>query len=111
MTQQAHTPLPWHNDCFQIKSEATGDNINHTGFGCLPINRSSEAEANAAFIVRACNNHYELLETLQDVFLMMDEQILVRNTDKDNEPDWAIKSMAFVARLKRAQIAIEKATA
>jgi hypothetical protein len=67
-----HTPLPWRNDGPQIfkrsdgwefieygiVSDATGEVVTtvHT------LRGNERAEADAAFIVRACNLHDELLE-------------------------------------------------
>lgn len=60
-----HTPLPWANDCFVVKSLANGAVgiyggivICHTGG--WDVRNGRDAEANAEFIVRACNSHYQL---------------------------------------------------
>jgi len=95
MTEKKHTALPWilghdgtdigcpsHPICdltrgewgdyfpsirlvgetsLDIKAEAFMDGL---PYGCVPV---EESKANAEFIVRACNSHYELLEALEDL--------------------------------------------
>ncbi len=39
---------------------------------------------------------------LRDLLLMMDEGLLVRDISKDAGPDFALRMLSFVARLKRA---------
>jgi hypothetical protein len=51
-----HTKLPW-----KI-SEDENDDV----FGICAMFADESAEANAEFIVRACNSHYELLEALKE---------------------------------------------
>lgn len=46
---------------------------------------------------------------LADLFLMMDEEILVRNTDRDHEPDFALRTLSVVSRLKSAYEALNHA--
>ena len=75
----AHTPLPWVIDptypsevqTSQLESitlcwheQAAGQEITVTGV--LPCSLS-ESAANAAFIVRACNSHYQLVEALRGI--------------------------------------------
>lgn len=40
-------------------------------------------------------------EALEDVFKMIDEGKLVRDISKDSDPDYAMRSMDFVMRLKK----------
>jgi len=57
---QPHTPLPWTIE--YEWSQSTGD--------CYTIDQQrlpQETEANAAFICRAVNSHYELLAALKSV--------------------------------------------
>lgn len=61
--------------------------------------------ANAALIAASP----DLLAALQDMFRMMDEGLLVRDTANDGASDWAIKQLRFVARLKKAQAALTRA--
>ena len=62
-----HTPLPW-----RVETKA----ITHPDIGDVAvvymINNADESvyeqEANAKFIVRACNSHYELLEACKEAY-------------------------------------------
>lgn len=58
---EGHTEGPWEADCFQVRSR-NGRRVAHTGLG---QGEGKESEANAAFIVHACNCHYELLQALK----------------------------------------------
>jgi hypothetical protein len=65
-----HTPLPWRyqdDDTFDLldNKRIVGANLISPAlvFGGL----ARESEANAEFIVRACNAHYEMLEALKSV--------------------------------------------
>ena len=65
-TQTKHTPGPWYTRHGQISSLSSSHgctiaNCNRTAKG-IP---DEEIEANAAFIVRACNAHDDLLNALQ----------------------------------------------
>lgn len=65
-----HTPTPWGADKFgSVRAEAgQGDVI---AMVCTPCGVDEErwerGQVNAAFIVRACNAHDELVATLEDV--------------------------------------------
>jgi hypothetical protein len=63
------------------------------------------SDADAALIAAAP----DLLAALKDVFNLVDEGFLVRDTSKDADPLWALNSVRFVTRLKTAFDAIEKA--
>lgn len=43
---------------------------------------------------------------LADLFAMIDEQLLVRNTSHDNEPDWTMRLAKFACRLAKASHAL-----
>lgn len=62
MTQK-HTPGPWtsRNDHGQFAIIGA-----EPSWICAVDKKAHNAEANAAFIVRACNSHYELLELLKE---------------------------------------------
>lgn len=79
MTQERdHSPLPW----YAVKNSAFYDivleNVENSPMGVAMVigcpakihRRDLSADdvekANAAFIVRACNNHYKLVEALRD---------------------------------------------
>jgi hypothetical protein len=64
--------------------------------------------------VEWCNLHASaanLLEALEDIFALMDENKLVRNTSSDHLDSFATESVKFVMRLSKAQKAIEAANA
>lgn len=101
MTRQSkHTPLPW--KVYYAKNN--GQVILGTGEenGCAIQNHSGafwrdddEAKANAEFVVRACNSHYELLEALE---------CLLDKADKE----WG-KSLVWRVTRDEARLAIAKA--
>ena len=73
MSEAKHTPTPWKSDCFLIVAPGKTDSMSsvyggrsvaHTGQG---FGEGKESEANAKFIVRACNSHYELVEALESM--------------------------------------------
>jgi hypothetical protein len=70
-----HTPLPWHKDIHGHIGDSKGTNIASTW--TTPDDNCPEgrpATANAAFIVRACNAHYDLLEALKAVVKIADRK-------------------------------------
>ncbi len=66
---------------------------------------SKEAEDVAC----AYENFDGLLESLKNIFGMIDNGLLVRDITKDDGPDWALAMIRFVQRLNKAQLAIDKA--
>lgn len=71
-----HTPLPWERQSTDCEGPDYGVSIIGSNLGglvaaALPWSTEiedgdfSRVEANAEFIVRACNSHYDLLEALQ----------------------------------------------
>ena len=68
-----HTPLPWHigqgNGEGSIFSKEGRMRLENGGTTLYPIcniiDFNGEQQANAEFIVRACNSHYELLEACE----------------------------------------------
>ena len=57
-----HTPTPWKLDDIGYGARINPD-IAWVGYGSAHDNKTHRA--NAEFIVRACNSHYDLLEALQ----------------------------------------------
>lgn len=70
MTDAQHTPLPWRTNTIiegrAIAIEA-GRNTHICQVAKDALLSHDETNANAAFIVRACNSHYELLGALKDI--------------------------------------------
>lgn len=64
-----HTPLPWNahsnNNDDYIDIDSSGTRI--TSIPLVSVLDNEESEANAAFIVKACNSHYTLLEALKEM--------------------------------------------
>lgn len=46
-------------------------------------------------------------EALADMFDLLDEGFLVRNTTRDDEPDWWIRQLSFVRRLAACAVALK----
>lgn len=87
----------WHSSDDYMIAEARGRSLQEN---------TSELRANARLIAAAP----VLLEGLKDVFRLMDEGFLVRSIEDDGAPDWALRMLKPVARLKTAFDAIKKAT-
>lgn len=72
-TVKTHTALPWELGRTiggHIDIDAPDAPISWTALARVVVEvdgkRSDEGEANAAFIVRACNSHYQLVESLRE---------------------------------------------
>lgn len=66
MTNPTHTSLPWRIDAvYGVKSDADTELLASTY--CEP--NPQRNKANAEFIVKACNSHYELLEACKAVLV------------------------------------------
>ncbi len=68
----AHTPLPWKPSDSGTGIWSAGEPLGKNKIICIcscdAVSRpKDENKANAAFITRACNSHYELLEALEAV--------------------------------------------
>ena len=55
----------------------------------------------------AANRIRALKAAIIDLFALIDEGQLVRNTANDADPDWHMKSLRFVHRLSKAQANLE----
>jgi hypothetical protein len=79
MTQTAnHARLPWEdNDAGLIYGQVSGDD-DPAPFVCdvcdSPLEYTEQEKANAAFIVRACNAHDDLLYALKNALDVMEVQ-------------------------------------
>lgn len=59
-----HTPTPWHGEC-TISGDVVIHTENREELFILQNGSCSENKATAAFIVRACNSHDELVKALE----------------------------------------------
>lgn len=105
-----HTPGPWRMaDDYDEKDISIGVRANGFPFEYQPARAGGhdqkEAEANAAFIVKACNSFDELVSALQDCLAALDNQAVVNG----GEAYPAARSIARAA-LARAE-GSEKPTA
>lgn len=69
-----HTPLPWSWDgpVWDYDKEEEAPWLVHeygNSFDSVITGELSCSKENAEFIVRACNNHYKLLEALKDLMI------------------------------------------
>lgn len=62
-TVKTHTALPWADSKYGEICGPDGDIVPVYRFA---LSSSTTAKANAAFIVRACNSHYQLVSALQE---------------------------------------------
>ena len=56
---------------------------------------------------KAANEIERVREALEDMFALIDENQLVRNIENDDDPLWALNSLAFVRRLAKNQKALD----
>jgi len=93
-----HTPGPW-EDCPDFYNG--GDHyiwpVGANGVQIATVHDNSQVDANAAFIVRACNAHEELVEALRE---------LIDQLEGIGIPDW---HGAEGLDLSQARAAIKKA--
>lgn len=97
----AHRPLPWTLDKGKRISELWDADGSHVAEGLWL--------ADAEFVIRACNNYYDLLAALKALLADIDSGLLVRDITRDGEPGWAMHMLHFVQRMQAAQAAIAKA--
>lgn len=94
-----HTPGPW--GCVGTSNHAHDYRLTKPNGDTLPINSSandhSEQRANAAFIVRACNAHDELLAALKMAEEMVSSLYETAGLDADTDPD-ILKIRAAIAK-------------
>ena len=67
MEEQKHSPLPW-------KAEDTSVIADNGHYVC--VSSMLRGSANMAFIERACNSHYELVEVVSQLIEMADNGTL-----------------------------------
>jgi len=73
----AHTPLPWKPSDSGIGIWSAGEPLGKNKIisicSCDAVSRpKDENKANADFILRACNNHYELLQALETLLASLE---------------------------------------
>ena len=96
------SPQPWKVNGHGEIVDADGSSIAIiTGYGRTIDQMLTDAELMAAAP--------ELLQGLKDVFAMMDGEVIVRNTDDDLKPEWALKVTDMLLKLKAARDAMAKA--
>lgn len=95
-----HTDTPWTFDGHGINADgeriakmSQAPYIYDTG---LPV-RNEIFDANANFIVRACNSHAELLEALEHALPLLQREDLW-----DNTGDWFIAQRKAIAAIAKA---------
>jgi len=74
----------------------------------------TELIQDAEYIIHACNaypqligNQKRLVGALQGIFKAMDDGLLVRDTSRDHESDWAIKQLSLVQVPKPSPLSIK----
>ena len=107
MSETAHTPLPWHIfDGHVIASKNNGTVA--FAYGSMADTRG---ETNAAFIVKACNAHHDLVEAVKAQHEALDwcfAQLIARSPRDD--VFYPSESAAWPAMLQ-ANAALKKAAA
>lgn len=98
-TGEKHTPLPWYVDRKRVRhasdarrTPAVAECFMTHGLGAA----GEEDAANAAFIVRACNSHHDLLAALKAVHEHCP-------CDKDINPRWNAAWDAMEAAIAKAE--------
>ena len=103
METPKHTPGPWAVDSDTGHDYVLAPPLDENEGGATIICRMGlESDANAEYIVRACNNHDDLLEALRSI--VVDADRLIAET-----PRHAL-SQPYTVLLDQARAAIAKAT-
>ncbi len=113
-----HTPGPWRcsvgSDLVRIKriGELEVKAVKYASETDIPVAlvvkysaEPSESDANARLIAAAP----DLLEACKEIVGMLDRGDLVRPTGGDGDPDWVLRMMKFVPRIKKLSDAVNKA--
>jgi hypothetical protein len=104
--ETAHTPLPWDFDEYEDGTSifcANPDSKNHGEWVAHVVTELTEhGEVNAAFIVRACNSHAELLAALEAILIeAQDLRFLLTNGKRDGDLPAMAKARAVIAKAKQ----------
>ena len=82
-----HTKGPWKVD--KVKNRLYGENNTSVIYNFPPqvgpTDNDQEQEANAEFIVRACNSHYDLLEACEMMLRLIEGENLDEKFDGETE--------------------------
>lgn len=103
-----HTPLPWTNKPGPFFVCQVGSNFDDPGIWSEAFQTDGtpfpfgDKKDDAAFIVRACNSHYELLATLKEL-------VEVERKDKLTNPDISATDAYRGEVWNKARAAISKA--
>ena len=100
MSNPAHTPLPWKPSDSGTSIWSAGEPLGKNKIigicSCDAVSRpKDENTANTAFIIRACNSHYELVDTLQHL-------IDVLETDEQPDESDLYPARCALAKARRA---------
>lgn len=100
---------PYHDHRFITTAGFDLKSRNPDGEIVCRMTDSPNQAANAAFIVRACNSHADLLEALEKIMGYIADGVLVRDVGSDHQDDFHVRMARFVADLQIANSAIAKA--
>lgn len=89
-----HAQTPWNYNAVLSMVEIGAKQISG------PYYNQETAEANAAFIVKAVNSHYELVEACKEVALFMENPLAW--IEANSEPNYANKTGVLLEQLKQA---------
>lgn len=64
MSEQAHTPTPWSNRIEDLRGGRYFVVVREPAIDTIDLHENDNGEADAAYIVKAVNNFYRLLEAL-----------------------------------------------
>lgn len=104
-----YTPGPWQVTPDKTRVNNPDDHEDKQVADCQSGNFHPEDQAECEANARLISAAPELLEGLKDLFAMMDEGLIVRNTDNDHKSSWALDALIFTKRMKKAYDAIAKA--
>lgn len=121
-TKAKYTPAPWEID--ELNCPIDGEEFitiqQYQGMPICEVRGTNDMsyleddemeEVNKMVIANAnlISSAPELLEALEGIMSEIDNGRLVRNIDKDHEPNWAMKQRDLVLALNKAVKAIKKA--
>jgi hypothetical protein len=100
-----HTATPWYRDEDGFIAAGSSDTyVTVADANCSDID-IDEREANTDFIIKACNNHYELLEALkqlEDVISGIEAEADNLGVDLSEARYWWVKAQAIINKAESA---------